>query len=137
MRVLYFAYGLCLEEYTMTMNKPTAQIYCFGVLKGFKLCLRNKKFSISPATFNDYTEGLIYSIEESDLDEPKHPSKRSKMDLMTDDGRWVQAYVYYVDSDNDKEAPKEEEVQRILKKYGDYGFNKNHVESALKNLIST
>lgn len=131
MRVLYFAYGLNLEEYTMTTSKPSAQIYCFGVLKGFKLSLRNKCFSISPATFNDYTEGLIYSIEDSDLDEPTSPSKRSKMDIMTDDGRWITAYVYYVDND-DYDPPSKESLERILKKYGDYGFNKNHIESALQ-----
>ena len=130
MRVLYFAYGLCLDEYTMTTEKPSAQIHCFGVLKGFKLALRNKNFSIEPATFNDYTEGLLYSIEESDLDEPVLPSKRSKMDVMTDDGRWVNAYVYYVD-DNKKELPDQELLERVIKKYGDYGFNKDHIENAL------
>ena len=132
MRVLYFAYGLNLEEYTMTTYKPSAQIYCFGSLRGFKLSLGNKKFSIEPATFHDYTEGLIYSIEESDLDDPVSPSKRSKMDVMTDDGRWVQAYVYYVGGDN-VETPNQEDLEVILKKYGDYGFNKNHIESALQS----
>jgi hypothetical protein len=130
MRILYFAYGLSLEEYTMTTKKPSAQIYCFGILKGFKLSLSNKNFSIKPATTHDYTEGLIYSIEESDLDDPVLPSKRSKMDVMTDDGRWVNAYVYYVDGD-DVEPPNQEELERILKKYGDYGFNKQNIERAL------
>ena len=132
MRVLYFAYGLSLEEYTMTTKKPSAQIYCFGVLKGFKLSLSNKNFSIKPATTHDYTEVLIYSIEKSDLDDPALPSKRSKMDVMTDDGRWVQAFVYYVDGES-VETPTQEELERILKKYGDYGFNKNHVKNALQS----
>ena len=137
---LYFAYGLNLEEFRMTTKYPSAQFYKFATLKGFRLVFSGedketgKGFcSISPNKFNDYVEGVLYTVDSKELPQPIDNSKVSEMDILTDEGKFVRAKVYYVDSE-EMNTPSLNYLERIHKKYQDYGFNVKNLESALELL---
>jgi hypothetical protein len=137
----YFAYGLNLEEFRMTSTHPSAQFYKFAILKGFRLVFAGedketgKGFcSISPHKFNDYVEGVLYTIDPKELPNPEGNSKVSDMEILTDEGKFVRAKVYYVDSE-EMNTPSLNYLERLHKKYQDYGFNMKNLERALEILI--
>lgn len=137
----YFAYGLNLEEFSMTSKHPSAQFYKFAVLKGFRLVFAGKDeetgkgfCSISPNKFNDYVEGILYTIDPKELPKPEGKSKVSDMEIITDEGKYVRAKVYYVDSE-EMNTPSLNYLERVHKKYQDYGFNMKNLERALELLI--
>ena len=136
----YFAYGLNLEEFRMTTKHPSAQFYKFAVLKGFRLVFAGKDeetgkgfCSISPNKYNDYVEGVLYTVDPKELTEPTDNSKVSDMEILTDEGTFVRAKVYYVDS-KEMNTPSLNYLERLHKKYQDYGFNMKNLESALELL---
>lgn len=136
----YFAYGLNLEEFRMTTKHPSAQFYKFAVLKGFRLVFAGKDeetgkgfCSISPNKYNDYVEGVLYTVDPKELTEPTDNSKVSDMEILTDEGTFVRAKVYYVDSE-EMNTPSLNYLERLHKKYQDYGFNMKNLESALELL---
>tara|TARA_B100000424_G_scaffold271467_1_gene274277 strand:- start:689 stop:1123 length:435 start_codon:yes stop_codon:yes gene_type:complete len=136
----YFAYGLNLEEFRMTSKHPSARFYKFAVLKGFRLIFAGKDketgkglCSISPNKFGDYVEGVLYTVDTKELSDPIDKSKVSVMDILTDEGKYVRAKVYYVDSE-EMNTPSLNYIERIHKKYQDYGFNMKNLENALELL---
>ena len=135
MRSLYFAYGLRLEEHTMVDRYPNARFYKFAVLRGFRLIFsceegRYGVCSIDTGTFNDSVEGVLYSLDTLDLEEPLKGSTRSCLDLLCDNGEYVSANVYFTNKKS-LVAPQEDYLLRIYKKYQDYGFNTQTLENAL------
>jgi len=136
----YFAYGLNLEEFRMTTEYPSAQFYKFATLKGFRLVFAGKDketgkgfCSISPSKYNDYVEGVLYTVDSKELPSPINKSKVSEMDILTDEGGFVRAKVYYVDSE-EMNTPSLKYLERVHKKYQDYGFNMKNLERALELL---
>lgn len=137
MKSYYFAYGANLEEHTMKDTYPSAEIHRFGTLQGFRLTFSGVKegtCSIEPAGYEDYVEGLLYSIEGEEVEEPSRPSQKTLMDVLTDKGEYVRAIVFYYDLTEYK-TPSEEYLLRVFKKYQDYGFNTKHIERALELLL--
>ena len=135
MKALYFAYGLGLEEHTMVDHYPSARFYKFAILRGFKLIFSNKGdgeglCSIEAGKFNDSVEGVLYTLNHWDLDDPHKGCSRSIMDIMCDNGEYVTAHVYYTDKKSFV-PPDESYLMRIHKKYQDYGFNVLALEQAL------
>jgi hypothetical protein len=127
--VYYFAYGTNLEEHSMKDRYPSAEIFKFGVLKGFKLKFKNGVSSVEERERSDYVEGLIYTINENDIEDPLKGSTRCEVDVITDCGNTVRAILFFAKK-KEESRPSEEYLSRMLKKYGDYGFNKRHLESA-------
>ncbi len=127
--VYYFAYGTNLEEHSMKERYPSAEIFKFGVLKGFKLKFKDGMSSVEEREQSDYVEGLIYTVNEKDIESPSEGSIRCEVDVITDCGNIVRAILFFVNK-KEETRPSEEYLSRMLKKYGDYGFNKNHLESA-------
>ena len=137
MRSYYFAYGVNLEEHTMKDTYPSAEIYKFAVLKGFRLTFSGTDkgvCSIEPGGYKDYVEGLLYSVDHQEIEEPKKPSHKSNMDILTDNGEFVRAIVFYCTLEAYR-TPSEEYLMRVFKKYQDYGFNTKHIERALELLL--
>ena len=64
--VYYFAYGVNLEEHSMKKRYPSAEIFKFGVLRGFKLKFKDGISSVEEREQSDYVEGLIYTVNEKD-----------------------------------------------------------------------
>lgn len=138
MRAFYFAYGANLDENSMKDTYTSAEIYKFAILRGFRLTFAGKEegvCSIYPSSNSDYVEGLLYTLNESELDEPTEPSYRTQMEVICDNGEIVRAYVYFINQE-DFVAPSEEYLLRVHKKYGDYGFEMKNLETALEDLIS-
>lgn len=136
MRKIYFAYGLNLEEHTMKDCYPSAEIYKFASLRGFRLAFMGEKqgfCSLESGKYEDYVEGLAYLVNDSEIETPQKPSHRTEMDILTDSGEYVRATVFYYDLAEYK-TPSEEYLMRVFKKYQDYGFNTKHIERALESL---
>lgn len=129
MKALYFAYGLSLEEYEMTTRTPSARFYKFAVIKDFTLVF-NGHANLVPEK-GAYTEGVLYTIEHTELEPPREGSSLSPLDILTDSGELVSAYTYTRPSASNPVSPTEEYVSRMRKKYLDYGFNTKHIERAL------
>ena len=79
-------------------------------------------------------EGLLYSVDQQEIEEPKKRSHRSNMDILTDNGEFVRAIVFYCTLEAYR-TPSEEYLMRVFKKYQDYGFNTKHIERALELLL--
>tara|TARA_B100000927_G_scaffold291681_2_gene295522 strand:+ start:1605 stop:2060 length:456 start_codon:yes stop_codon:yes gene_type:complete len=133
--VYYFAYGVNLEEHSMKKRYPSAEIFKFGVLRGFKLKFKDGISSVEEREQSDYVEGLIYTVNEKDIEPPSKESIRCEVDVITDCGNVVRAVLFFVKK-KEESQPSEEYLSRMLKKYGDYGFNKNHLESAFLSSTS-
>lgn len=133
--VYYFAYGTNLEEHSMKETYPSAEIFKFGVLKGFKLKFKNGVSSVEEKTKSDYVEGLIYTVKEKDIEEPSEESRRYEIDAITDCGNKVKVIVFSIKK-KEESPPSDEYLSRMVKKYGDYGFNKHHLESAILSASS-
>tara|TARA_Y100001970_G_scaffold265455_1_gene353044 strand:- start:5009 stop:5443 length:435 start_codon:yes stop_codon:yes gene_type:complete len=135
MKAFYFAYGLNLEEHSMVDLYPSARFYKFAALRGFKLIFSNNGSgdgfcSLVPGSFNDTLEGVLYTLDHWDLEDPFEGCSMSIMDIMCDNGEFVTAHVYYT-RNKDFVSPNQDYLMRVHKKYQDYGFNVKAIENAL------
>jgi len=141
--MLYFAYGLDLEEHTMVDVCPSARFFSFAVLKDHRLTFTSTEnmtgvASFTQATFKHYLEGVLYEVNHSELakEDWREGFQTRFVKVMTHEGQDLEAFTLFTPP-HGTSLPSQSYLLRLHKKYGDYGFAMGFLEEALMEYADT
>jgi gamma-glutamylcyclotransferase (GGCT)/AIG2-like uncharacterized protein YtfP len=141
--MLYFAYGSNLDQEQMADRCPQARFSRFAVLPDWRLTYRGfsplRKGAVASVISSPqkYVEGVLYEVTEEDMrlmdkfEGSPHVYERREMEVITDDGRRVEAWVYFKNQ-GEFGVPHEDYHSILYRFYVRYGFNTGHLEDAVR-----